>query len=95
MSLDQATVKKIATLARLDVQDNELDHLAGELSNILTFVAHLSEVNTDGIEPMTSVAELTAPQRADIVTDGDIQAKILANAPEQYDGFFLVPKVVE
>jgi len=95
MSLDKDTVRTIANLARLEVRDDELDHLAGELSNIMTFVEQLAEVNTDGVQPMTSVADLALPQRADVVTDGNCRDKILANAPEQQDGFFLVPKVVE
>lgn len=95
MSLDKATVRTIATLARLEVADDELDHLAGELSHILDFVEQLAEVNTDGVAPMTSVAHMELPRRADAVTDGDCQDKVLGNAPEQRDGFFLVPKVVE
>lgn len=95
MSLDKDTVRTIANLARLEVRDDELDHLAGELSNIITFVEQLAEVNTDGVQPMTSVADLALPQRKDEVTDGNCRDKVLANAPEQADGFFLVPKVVE
>jgi aspartyl-tRNA(Asn)/glutamyl-tRNA(Gln) amidotransferase subunit C len=95
MSLDKATVRNIANLARLEVRDDELDHLAGELSNILQFVEHLAEVNTDGVAPMTSVAHMEVPRRADQVTDGNCRDKVLANAPERYDGFFVVPKVVE
>lgn len=95
MSLDKATVRAIAELARIEVKDEELDHLAGELSNILTFVEQLSEVNTDGVAPMTSVADITAPLRADVVNDGGCPEKILANAPEAAEGFFTVPKVVE
>lgn len=95
MSLDKATVRNIANLARIEVRDEDLDHLAGELSNILHFVEQLSEVNTDGVEPMTSVAAMTLPMRKDIITDGGQPAAILANAPEAEDGFFTVPKVVE
>lgn len=95
MSLDKATVKTIANLARLEVRDDELDHLATELSNILTFVEQLAEVNTDGVAPMASVAHIELPLRDDVVSDGDCRDKVLANAPEQQDGFFLVPKVVE
>ncbi len=95
MSLDKATVRTIANLARLEVRDDELDHLAGELSNIMTFVEQLAEVNTDGVQPMTSVAAMSLPRRADEVTDGNCRDKVLAKAPEQQDGFFLVPKVVE
>ena len=95
MSLDKATVKTIANLARLEVRDDELDHLATELSNILTFVEQLAEVNTDGVAPMASVAHIELTLRDDVVSDGDCRDKVLANAPEQQDGFFLVPKVVE
>lgn len=95
MSLDKATVRHIANLARIEVRDEELDHLAGELSHILHFVEQLAEVNTDGVAPMTSVAAMTLPWRADAVTDGNRRDDILANAPESDEGFFLVPKVVE
>ena len=95
MSLDKNTVKKLANLARLDLPDDELDHLAGELSNIMTFVEQLGEVNTDGVAPMASVAHMTLPRRADEVTDGGYPERVLANAPEAMDGFYLVPKVVE
>ena len=95
MSLDTSTVRNIANLARIEVRDDELEHLAGELSGILTFVEQLQELNTEGVPPMTSVAAMTLPQRADVVTDGGYQDKVLANAPETDEGFFLVPKVVE
>ncbi|CAA7624856.1 Aspartyl/glutamyl-tRNA(Asn/Gln) amidotransferase subunit C [Candidatus Terasakiella magnetica] len=95
MSLDKDAVRAIANLARIEVRDEELDHLAGELSNILHFVEQLSEVNTDGVLPMSSVAAMTLPMRKDAVTDGGIPDLVLANAPEAEDGFFTVPKVVE
>ena len=95
MSLDKATVRNIANLARIEVRDDELDHLAGELSNIMTFVEQLAEVNTDGVEPMTSVAAMTLPMRKDVITDGNQPDAVLLNAPEAEDGFFTVPKVVE
>jgi aspartyl-tRNA(Asn)/glutamyl-tRNA(Gln) amidotransferase subunit C len=95
MSLDKDTVKKLAFLARLDLPDEELQHLAGELTHIMHFVEQLAEVNTDGVAPMTSVAHMALPRRPDIVNDGNCPEKILANAPEAMDGFFLVPKVVE
>jgi aspartyl-tRNA(Asn)/glutamyl-tRNA(Gln) amidotransferase subunit C len=95
MALDKATVARIATLARIKVPESELERLAGELSNILTWIEQLGEVNTDGVEPMASVAEMTLPMREDRVTDGGHPDKILANAPQQAHGFFLVPKVVE
>ena len=95
MSLDKDAVRAIANLARIEVRDEELEHLAGELSNILTFVEQLSEVNTDGVAPMTSVAAMTLPMRTDAVTDGGYVEAVLANAPEAAEGFFTVPKVVE
>jgi len=95
MSIDKNTVRKVASLARIRTSDAEAEVLSGELSKILEMIAQLNEVNTDGIEPMTSVIEMQAPEREDKVTDGGILEKILANAPEQTAGFFVVPKVVE
>jgi aspartyl-tRNA(Asn)/glutamyl-tRNA(Gln) amidotransferase subunit C len=95
MSLDKNTVKKVAKLARIRVTDAETDALAGELSSILKMIEQLNEVNTKGVEPMTSVIEMDFPTREDKVTDGGIPEKILANAPEATAGFFVVPKVVE
>lgn len=95
MALDKAAVRNIAKLARIRVADEELDGLAVELSNILTFVEQLGEVDTVGVEPMTSVVAMTLPRRVDAVSDGDIADKVLANAPEGSGNFFAVPKVVE
>ncbi|HEY7610540.1 MAG TPA: Asp-tRNA(Asn)/Glu-tRNA(Gln) amidotransferase subunit GatC [Alphaproteobacteria bacterium] len=95
MALDTAAVKRIARLARIAVPEEELAPLANELSGILTWVEQLDAVDTRGVEPMTSVVAVTLPMRADEVTDGGIQDKILANAPEPTRGFFTVPKVVE
>ncbi len=95
MALDKATVRTIAFLARIKVPEEDLEHLAGELSNILGWVEQLGEVDTDGVEPMTSGAETTLPQREDSVTDGDARDQVLANAPEAEDGFYAVPKVLE
>jgi len=95
MALDRNSVRTIATLARIAVKDDELDRVAAELSNILKFIEQLSEVNTEGVAPIASVAAMELPRRADAVTDGAKRDAILANAPEQHDGFFLVPKVVE
>ena len=95
MSIDKNTVKKVARLARIKTSEAETEVLAGELSKILTMIEQLSEVNTDGVEPMTSVIEMRMPEREDKVTDGGMPEKILANAPEQTAGFFVVPKVVE
>ncbi len=95
MALDKATVKNIAFLARIKVPEDDLEHLAGELSNILGWVEQLGEVDTEGVEPMTSGAEMTLPEREDAVTDGDARDQVLANAPEPEDGFYAVPKVLE
>lgn len=95
MSIDINTVRKVAKLARIRTSDAEAEVLTGQLNNILKMIAQLDEVKTDGIEPMTSVIEMKMPEREDAVTDGGIPDKIVANAPEQAAGFFVVPKVVE
>ena len=95
MALDTSTVKDIAFLARIRVPDGELDRLAAELSNIIGWVEQLAEVETDGVEPMTSVTEMTLPKRADVVNDGDCADAVLVNAPDAEDGFYAVPKVLE
>ncbi|WP_306117903.1 MULTISPECIES: Asp-tRNA(Asn)/Glu-tRNA(Gln) amidotransferase subunit GatC [unclassified Roseitalea] len=95
MSVNTATVKRVARLARIAVTDDEAAHLEGELNAILGFVEQLNEVDIDGVEPMTSVTEMTMKTRDDVVTDGDRADDIVANAPASQDGFFLVPKVVE
>lgn len=95
MSLDKATVARIAHLARIKVPEDEQDHLAGELSRILDFVEQLAEVDTEGVQPMTSVVAQKLRRRPDVVTDGDIRDKVLANAPDGAEGFFAVPKVIE
>ena len=95
MSVDAATVRRIAHLARIAVAEEDVPHLQGELNAILDFVAQLDEVDVAGIEPMTSVIPMRISQRADIVTDGEIADEIVANAPASEDDYFLVPKVVE
>src|SRR5262245_3305712 len=95
MSVDAATVRHIAHLARIAVADDEVDHLKGELNAILAFVEQLSEVNVDGVEPMTSVTPMVMKMRDDVVTDGGMSDDIVKNAPASEDHFFLVPKVVE
>lgn len=95
MSLDKATVARVARLARIYVPDDDLDQLAGELNQIIGWVEQLAEVDTDGVEPMTSVVAMTLPRRDDIVTEGDEAERVLANAPERHDGYFVVPRVVE
>jgi aspartyl-tRNA(Asn)/glutamyl-tRNA(Gln) amidotransferase subunit C len=95
MSVDNATVRRIARLARVAVADDEVEHLKGELNAMLAFVEQLSEVDVTGVEPMTSVTPMKMRERADEVTDGGIAADILKNAPARQDDFFMVPKVVE
>lgn len=95
MSLDKDTVKNIANLARINVAQDDLDHLAVELSGILDWVEQLNGVDTDGVEPLASVVDVTLPLRTDVIADGNCRDSVLANAPDPEDGFFAVPKVVE
>lgn len=95
MSVDQATVRRIAHLARIAVADDEVEHLQGELNAILQFVEQLKDVDVEGVEPMTSVVPIAMKKRKDEVTDGFIAQTIVANAPIHEDNFFAVPKVVE
>jgi aspartyl-tRNA(Asn)/glutamyl-tRNA(Gln) amidotransferase subunit C len=94
MSVDAATVRRIAHLARIAVAEDEVEHLREELNAILAFVEQLSEVDVEGVEPMTSVIPMAMKKRPDEVTDGGIPDDILKNAPAAQDGFFMVPKVV-
>ena len=95
MALDKETVARIAALARIKVPESEQSHLAQELSSILGWIEQLNEVPTDDVAPMASVAAMRLPEREDVVADGDCRDRILANAPQQTRGFFVVPKVVE
>ena len=95
MSLDKATVARVARLARIHIPDGDLEQLAGELNQIIGWVEQLAEVDTDGVVPMTSVVEMRLPQRADLVTEGEEAERVLANAPDSADGFFVVPRVIE
>ena len=95
MSIDHATVRRIARLARIKVSDDEVPRLANELNGILGWIEQLNEVDVSGVEPMTSVVAMKMKWRADEVTDGGIPAEIVGNAPVSEDGFFVVPKVVE
>ena len=95
MAVDAQTVRRIAHLARIAVADDEIEHLQGELNAILAFVEQLSEVNVEGVEPMTSVMPMQMKQRDDTVADGGIAEQVVRNAPATADNFFLVPKVVE
>lgn len=95
MSVDADTVRKVAKLARIAVEDHEVEPLAKELSGILDWVEQLQEVDVEGVEPMTSAVPMRLKRRADAVTDGNRRDDILANAPDAREGFFAVPKVVE
>ena len=95
MSVDAATVRRIAHLARIAVRDDEIAHLQGELNAMLAFVEQLAEVRVEGVEPMTSVTPMRLKQREDVVTDGNIADQIVKNAPATAENFFQVPKVVE
>ena len=95
MSLDKATVKRVATLARIRVPEADLEPLAAELSKILTWIEELNEVDTSAVEPMARVVKMKLPMREDVITDGDRRDDILKNAPNATEQFFTVPKVVE
>jgi aspartyl-tRNA(Asn)/glutamyl-tRNA(Gln) amidotransferase subunit C len=95
MSVDEAAVRKIASLARIAVTDTEVAAMTGELNNILGWVEQLGEVDTDGVEPLAAVIPNQLRLRDDVVTDGDIQDDVLANAPQAEHGFYAVPKVIE
>ncbi|MCJ7994618.1 Asp-tRNA(Asn)/Glu-tRNA(Gln) amidotransferase subunit GatC [Rhizobium cremeum] len=95
MSVDLKTVKRVAHLARIALNEEEAQRMMGELNGILGFVEQLSEVDVTGVEPMTSVTPMAMKKRSDVVNDGDKAEDIVANAPETDRNFFLVPKVVE
>lgn len=95
MSVDDATVRRIAHLARIKVENDEIAHLKGELNAILAWVEQLQAVDVEGVEPMTSVTPMKMKMRRDQVTDGCIADDVTRNAPMSDDNFFLVPKVIE
>lgn len=95
MSVDLATVRRVAHLARIAVTDQEAERMTGELNAILGFVEQLGEVDVSGVEPMTSVTPMEMKKRVDAVTDGDKAEDVVANAPATDENFFLVPKVIE
>ncbi|EQB00252.1 asparaginyl/glutamyl-tRNA amidotransferase subunit C [Sphingobium quisquiliarum P25] len=95
MSIDLQTVKKIASLSRISVTDAEAEAMVPELNNILGWVEQLGEVDVTGVDPMTAVIPNKLRLRDDVVTDGDVRDKVLANAPQAEHGFFAVPKVIE
>ena len=95
MAIDAATVRRVAKLARIREPEERLEPLARELTGILGWIDQLNEVDVEGVEPMTSAVAVKLPLREDVVTDGGDRDAILANAPADADGFFVVPKVVE
>ncbi len=95
MAIDAATVRKVARLARIAEPEEKLEALAKELTGIMTWIEQLAEVDTDGVEPMTSAVHMPAPMREDVVTEGGDASIVLSNAPKTLDGFFVVPKAVE
>ena len=95
MALDPTTIRRIANLARIRVEDDQLEPLSRELNGILGWIEQLNEVNVDGVEPLTGGAQMAMKMRDDVVTDGGYAEKILANAPDRNGQFFAVPKVVE
>ncbi|GIS11065.1 MAG: aspartyl/glutamyl-tRNA(Asn/Gln) amidotransferase subunit C [Alphaproteobacteria bacterium] len=95
MSVDKATVARIARLARINVPEDRQEQLVGELNGILDWIAELEEVDTGAVEPLASVTGHGLPRRSDEVTDGNRVDEVLANVPETAGGFFVVPKVVE
>lgn len=95
MSVDHATVRRIAKLARIALPEERVEPMMAELNGILRWVEQLQEVNVEGVEPMTSVVAQKLRMREDVVTDGGDASAIIANAPASEDNFFVVPKVVE
>ena len=95
MSVTKDDVRKVARLSRIAVSEQHVEELVGELNGILSWIDQLNEVDIEGVEPMTSVTPQRLKRREDVVTDGDQQDRVLANAPDAREGFFAVPKVVE
>jgi aspartyl-tRNA(Asn)/glutamyl-tRNA(Gln) amidotransferase subunit C len=95
MAIDAATVRKVARLARIAQPEETLEKLAGELNGIMSWIEQLAEVDTDGVEPMTSAVHVALPMRDDVVTEGGDPEVVLSNSPKRAGDFFVVPKVVE
>ena len=95
MSLDKEKIKHVAKLARISVDEAKVESLTKDLNSIFKFIEQLNELNTDKVEPLTSIAETTLRFREDKITSDNIREKILKNSPEKNDDFFVVPKVVE
>jgi aspartyl-tRNA(Asn)/glutamyl-tRNA(Gln) amidotransferase subunit C len=95
MAIDAATVRKVARLARIAEPEDRIEQLASELNGIMAWIEQLGEVDTDGVEPMTSAVQTPLPMREDVVTDGGDPEKVLSNAAKRAGDFYVVPKVVE
>lgn len=95
MSLDKETVRKVSSLARIRMDEEQLEAMAPQLSKIIGFVEQLAEVDTDNVEPLANVVDITLQLRDDVVNDGECVDKVLKNSPESTQGYFVVPKVVE
>ena len=95
MSMDAKTVARVASLAHIKLQDGEVEKYAAETDGIMKWIEMLSDVDTDGVEPLANVANIELRARQDVVTDGGYQEEILKNAPESLQGYFVVPKVIE
>ena len=95
MALNQETIKNLSTLARLRLPAEREEKILSDLQSILDWVEQLKEVNIDGVEPLVSVTQGNAPMRQDVVTDGGLQKELMMNAPEEIQGFYVVPKVVK
>ena len=95
MSLDPATVRRIARLSRLRIDDEQVARMQGDLNGILGWIEQLAEVDVDGVEPLTGAAMMAMRLREDVVTDGNLQEEVLSNAPDRDGPFYTVPKVVE
>ena len=95
MSLDKSTLERVAYLARIKINNSEIDKMTEELNNIMKWIEELNEVDISNVEPMTGVSNMTLREREDKVTDGGYQDKIVSNAPEKIDTSFTVPKVIE
>ena len=95
MSIDKDTVKHISKLARISLEDEKIDSLSKDLTSIMKFIEKLNKLNTDNVEPLTSIINASLKSRKDEVKDGKIRDQILKNSPEKNDEFFVVPKVIE
>ena len=95
MKIDKNTTLKIAKLSRINIDDKEVEELSSQLSSIVDWVEQLNEVNTDNVEPLSSVSKTKLPLRADIENNIDYSEEVLSNAPDKLEDYFAVPKVVE